>query len=146
MLPNSSYGQTSLHFGAIAEVDNSLCRARVSLPDLGMTSYWLPVLQYRAGTNTAYWMPTVSEPVAVLLDEKGEQGVILGGVYSQVNQPPISAANTLAVDTGTITIDANVNITGTVTIAGAGNTINGKQIAVIGAVDSRGDALVSSNQ
>lgn len=146
MLPSSSYGQTSLHFGAIAEVDNSLCRARVSLPDLGMVSYWLPVLQYRAGTNTAYWMPTVSEPVAVLLDEKGEQGVILGGVYSRVNQPPASTSNTLAVDTGTVTIDANVNITGTVTILGTGNTINGKEITVVGAPDTQGHTLTSSNQ
>ena len=142
----------SLHFVDISQVDLVNARARVNLEELGMESYWLPVLQYRAGPNTAYWMPSVGESVAALLDEQGESGVILGGVYSAANGPPENEANLFAIATNKVTIDADVEITGTVTIDGVttmnstGNNINGSDICVIGGTDSAGDTNISSGQ
>lgn len=142
----------SLHFVKISEVDNATCRARVQLQELGMQSYWLPVLQYRAGVSTAYWMPAVDESVAALLDEQGESGVILGGIYTGANRAPENEANLFAIATGKVTINADVEITGDITIDGVtamnstGNNINGNDICVIGGTDSAGDTNVSSGQ
>mgnify|MGYP001794160363 CR=1 FL=1 len=144
--------RVSIHFVNVSEVDNSQCRARVQLQELGMQSYWLPVLQYRAGTNTAYWMPNVGESVAALLDEQGESGVILGGIYTGANGPPENEPNLLAIATGKVTINADVEITGNITIDGVttmnstGNNVNGNDICVIGGTDSAGDTNVSSGQ
>ena len=144
--------RVSLHFVKISHVDNANCRARVNLEELGMESYWLPVLQYRAGSNTAYWMPNMGEPVAALLDEQGESGVILGGIYTGANGPPESEADLLAIATNKVTINADVEITGAVTIDGVttmnstGNNINGADICVIGGTDSAGDTNISSGQ
>ena len=142
----------SLHFVKVSQVDNAQCRARVQLQELTMESYWLPVLQYRAGSNTAYWMPSVGESVAALLDEQGESGVILGGIYTGANGPPANEANLFAIATGKVTINADVEITGDITIDGvttmnsSGNNINGKDISVIGGTDSAGHTNVSSGQ
>ena len=142
----------SLHFVNVSQVDLGQCRARVRLQELGMESYWLPVLQYRAGASTAYWMPNVGESVAALLDEQGEGGVILGGIYTGANPAPESEANLFAVSTGKVTINADIEITGDITIDGitsmnsSGNTINGNEICVIGGQDSAGHTNVSSGQ
>ncbi|MEM1240858.1 MAG: phage baseplate assembly protein V [Cyanobacteria bacterium P01_H01_bin.26] len=136
----------SLHFVKVSEVDPSQCRARVRLEELGMQSYWLPVLQYRAGNDTAYWMPSIGESVAVLLDEQGESGVVLGGVYSAANSPLASELGVFAIASRRLTIDADVEITGTVTIQGAGNAINGNEICVIGGTDSAGHTNQVSGQ
>ena len=144
--------RVSLHFVNVSQVDNAQCRARVRLQELAMESYWLPVLQYRAGSNTAYWMPTVGESVAALLDEQGESGVILGGIYTGANGPPENEANLLALSTGKVTINADVEITGTVTIDGvttmnsSGNNINGNDICVLGGTDSAGHTNQVSGQ
>jgi hypothetical protein len=64
-----------------------------------------------------------------------------------------AAQITLAAD-GTITLDGSALVinTPTITVNGqtsfteAGQVINGKEIAVVGAPDSRGDRLTGSNQ
>lgn len=43
--------------------------------------------------NKDYWLPDVGEQVEVLLDANGEDGVILGAVYSDVDKPPFSDKN-----------------------------------------------------
>lgn len=139
-------GRVSLHFAKVSQVDLGTCRARVQLEELGMESYWLPVGQYRTGNSTAYWMPSVGETVAALLDEQGESGVILCGIYTAANGPPTNQADVLAISSGKVTIDADVEITGTVTIDGTGNAINGNEICVIGGTDSAGHMNVNSGQ
>nr|WP_190488992.1 phage baseplate assembly protein V [Pseudanabaena sp. FACHB-2040] len=143
---NSSNGVVSLHFGRISAIDSAKCTARVNVAELGMESYWLPVLQFRAGANQAYWMPSVGELVCCLLDEKGEGGAILGGCYSEADPPPASSANQLHILTGKVVIKGDVDLTGTLKISGSGNAINGKQMAVIGAADNAGHSIVSSGQ
>ena len=160
----SSAGQTSLHFGRVSAIETATCRARVNVPDLGVETYWLPVGQYRTGSNKSYWMPSTGELVACLLDNKGEQGVILCGIYSASDPPPANTPTELHLITGTIVIQGNLVITGNINqtgnysqtgnksqdgvlnITSTGNTINGKGIAVVGAVDSAGHALTSDGQ
>ncbi|MCT8349607.1 phage baseplate assembly protein V [Photorhabdus temperata] len=63
-------------------------RARVRLPECdNMRTNWLNVLQRNTQNNKDYWLPDVGEQVEVLLDANGEDGVILGAVYSSVDKP-----------------------------------------------------------
>ena len=160
----SSAGQTSLHFGRISEIDTAGCRAKVNLSDLGVETYWLPVGQYRTGANQSYWMPSADELVACLLDNKGEQGVILCGIYSDRDLAPADTEKELHIITTTVVIKADLIIegdimltgnitqdgdkdqTGVLSITSSGNNINGKNIAVIGAIDSAGHALTTDAQ
>ncbi|MZP49315.1 phage baseplate assembly protein V, partial [Escherichia coli] len=40
--------------------------------------------------NKDYWLPDIGEQVEVLLDDNGEDGVVLGAVYSSVDTPPVT--------------------------------------------------------
>lgn len=85
-----STGQSSLHFGVISEVYPN-GTARVTLPDMdGLTTMPIPVIHQNSDTRIWYWMPEAGQRVACLLDEAGEQGCILGGVYTEANPPPIA--------------------------------------------------------
>lgn len=141
----SSKGQSSLHFGYVSAVDPAMGRARVKLEDMqGMDTYWLAILQTRVKEDQyAVWVD-VGDYVACMLDEKGEQGVILGCLYSQKNPPPMSSidkhyakfqnGNVFEFDrvTGVLKINCTrVEIVGT-----EESTINNKAIAVIGAGDN----------
>lgn len=127
--------------GYVVEIDEAACRARVQFPDAdGVVSYPLPVLQAQTKDNRDYWLPDLGEYVAVVLDQYGESGVILGAIYNNNRKPEAGltvdkrrarfadgtmieydrAAHKLTADvqgvvevkaTGTITADAGGNIT-----------------------------------
>ncbi|WJY16818.1 phage baseplate assembly protein V [Pectobacteriaceae bacterium CE90] len=81
----------TLHTGTVSAVDPATVRARVRLPELdNMRTGWLDVVQRNTRNNKDYWLPDVGEQVKVLLDEHGEDGVILGSVYSSVDTPPVN--------------------------------------------------------
>jgi phage baseplate assembly protein V len=82
--------------GTVSAVDADSVKARVRLPECdNMRTNWLDVLQRNTQNNKDYWLPDVGEQVKVLLDENGEDGVILGAVYSDVDKPR-SATKTFA--------------------------------------------------
>ncbi|HAU5654043.1 TPA: phage baseplate assembly protein V [Citrobacter freundii] len=81
----------TLQTGTVSAVDADGVKARVRLPECdNMRTNWLDVLQRNTQNNKDYWLPDVGEQVKVLLDENGEDGVILGAVYSDVDKPPFS--------------------------------------------------------
>ena len=156
----SSAGATSLHYGYVSAVDEQAARCRVRVDDLdGVETFWLPIPQARVKDDQALDLLDIGDFVGLLLDEKGEQGIIIGAFYSAKNPPPIASTDKwfrrfgdgseLEFDrsTGVLRIDCTrVDITCT-----QESTINAKAIAVIGAMDndteSNGpDALVSSGQ
>ncbi|WP_275760916.1 phage baseplate assembly protein V [Ralstonia pseudosolanacearum] len=68
--------------------------ARVRLPDFdNMRTMWLPILYPKTQDDQACWTYDAGEQVAVLLDARGEDGVVLGAVYSSADKPPVSGAN-----------------------------------------------------
>lgn len=74
--------------GTVSAVDANRVQARVRLPECdNMRTNWLNVLQRNTQNNKDYWLPDVGEQVEVLLDANGEDGVILGAVYSGVDTP-----------------------------------------------------------
>ncbi|KVG24741.1 phage baseplate assembly protein V [Burkholderia ubonensis] len=68
--------------------------ARVRLTDLGnMRTMWLPIAYPKTLADQACWTYDSGEQVAVLLDSRGEDGVIVGAVYSDADRPPVSDPN-----------------------------------------------------
>lgn len=77
-----------LRFGNICNIDGF--RARVELPDEDyIKTDWLPVLVSNSLSNQENNPVDIQTPVAVLLDESGQDGVILGAIYTDSNPPVI---------------------------------------------------------
>ena len=79
----------TLRFGFVTAVDAATHRARVRLPDLDdLETHWLPVLLPRTHRDRFEHLPDVGDHVALLLDPHGENGVILGAIYSARDPSP----------------------------------------------------------
>ena len=80
--------------GIVTEVNGAKGLARVELQDQdGVVSWWLNVNQQVASASKSYSMPEVGAQVNVLTDERGEEGVILGSFYSDIDTPPTDNPN-----------------------------------------------------
>lgn len=76
-------------FGIVTAVDAGRGWARVSLPEYdNLETAFLPVLQRRTHRDKALDLPDVGEQVVVLLDLRGEDGAILGAVWSDADPVP----------------------------------------------------------
>lgn len=72
--------------------------ARVRLPDAdNMRTMWLPIAYPKTQDDACYWTYDLGEQVAVLLDAQGEDGVIIGAIYSDVDTPPVTDPNKFGV-------------------------------------------------
>ncbi|AOJ06389.1 phage baseplate assembly protein V [Burkholderia mayonis] len=68
--------------------------ARVRLADLGnLRTMWLPIAYPKTQNDQCCWTYDEGEQVAVLMDGRGEDGVILGAIYSDADKPPVSDPN-----------------------------------------------------
>jgi phage baseplate assembly protein V len=82
----------TLKFGLVDAVDEQRMRVRVRLPDLdNLVTAWLPVLTRKSLRDKDYWLPDIEEHVAVLLDANGDDGVVLGALFSQADPPPVTS-------------------------------------------------------
>ena len=72
---------------------------QASIPEFGdFITDWLPVLIFGdTQSNKSFAMPLVGAQVKLLLDARGEDGVCLGSIYSDVDTP--TAPNTEAIHT-----------------------------------------------
>lgn len=76
--------------GIVVAVDEKTAMARVRWTDMdGEVSYWLPVMQKKTLKDKEYWLPDLNEHVVCLIDENGEEGVILGAIYSDADATPV---------------------------------------------------------
>lgn len=87
-----------LRYGTVSEYDPARHMARVNFPDLGLTSYWLPVLLSNS-LNTHFEAPLdPGEHVACLMAGTGtESGVILGAFHDDKNKPLLADKDTHAI-------------------------------------------------
>ena len=89
----NEFGAT-FKFGTVSAVEAQTCRARVRLPDYdNLRTAWLPVLQRKTQNDKDYHLPDVGEQVVVLLDGRGEDGVVLGAVFSSADIPPVASGD-----------------------------------------------------
>lgn len=83
-----------LNFGTVAAVDEVAGMVRVRLPEMGnLRTDWLQVLQSKTLNDKHWCLPDLGEHVAVLLDNNGDDGIVLGAVYSSVDKPPVASGN-----------------------------------------------------
>ncbi|BGI52624.1 MAG: phage baseplate assembly protein V [Candidatus Hamiltonella defensa (Ceratovacuna japonica)] len=81
-----------LMFGTISQIDAQNVRVRVRLPTCdNLRTAWLPVLQRNTQNNKDYGLPDVGEQVSLLLDADGDDGVVLGAVYSEIDRPTVAS-------------------------------------------------------
>lgn len=67
-------------------------RVRVKFEDEdGVQSFWLSIMAKGAKGNRHAHTPRIGEQVACLVDWRGEDGVILGGLYSEADARPAAA-------------------------------------------------------
>jgi phage baseplate assembly protein V len=81
-----------LRLGVITQIDESRALVRVQFTDMdGVLSYWLAVLKQKTLKDKQYWMPDIGEHVACLIDKNGEEGIVLGAIYSDADAVPVSS-------------------------------------------------------
>lgn len=79
-----------LRFGIVTNIDESKACARVQFNDNdNMVSYWLSVLQANTYKDKFYMLPDIGEQVVCLMDQNIEEGVILGAIYSGLDEVPV---------------------------------------------------------
>ena len=173
MQQTHDFGAT-LQFGVVSAVDEAGHNLRVKIPALeDMETDWLPMATPAAGGNQFYSLPDEGEQVVCLLDARGENGCVIGAIYSAADKPPASSkdkwvrrfkngtiiehdrktGDVLVQTEGTVTIDApNTEIKGNATVHGlltylsgmsAGNGNGGSTAQISGNVEVEGDVVIN---
>ena len=86
-----------IYFGTICDVDHAKGLVRVEFKADGITSAWLPIVVPGSLENKYFHPFAIKELVACSMDERLENGVVLGAVYSSKNQPDGSSADVVRV-------------------------------------------------
>ena len=82
-----------LSVGIVSEVLAAKGAVRVTLPDADNTdTYELPVLHRGSKASRHYHLPEPGDQVYVALDDNGEDGCVLGAIYSEADPPPFADA------------------------------------------------------
>jgi len=80
--------------GIISNIDEKTARVRVKFPDLdNMLSGWIPVIYSFTSKDKAYFIPSLNEQVACIMDENLEDGCVIGSLYSDQDKPPVGDKN-----------------------------------------------------
>ena len=77
-----------LKFGTVTNINPKTAKARVEFADDNITSYWLTILQKKTLKDKYYSVVDIGEQVACLMDENSEDGVILGAIYTSLDEVP----------------------------------------------------------
>ena len=131
--------------GLVKTQDVNNARVRVAFPDRDqMTSWWLPVVMPKTQTDKAYWLPDVGEQVVCMMDERDEDGAVLGAIYSEIDTTPVQSpdkvhwsfkdGSSIEYDRAAHSLNCSLP-SATVTIAANGATI---------AIDGSGNVLITS--
>ncbi|MGO1073236.1 phage baseplate assembly protein V [Lysobacter sp. CA199] len=87
-------GLATLRFGFVTDIDAAAVCVRVRFPDYDdFRSAWLPVLVPKSQNDKHFALFDLDEHVAVLLDARGEDGLVLGAIYSEADRPPVQSAD-----------------------------------------------------
>lgn len=80
-------GLVSMKIGLVE--DRKVGWVIVRFPDLGdMLTKWIPVLYTKTQDDKAYWTPDIGEQVMCMMDDRLEDGCVMGAIYSEADQPP----------------------------------------------------------
>lgn len=91
-MPQQHDFAATLQFGIVVGVDEAGHNLRVRLPALeDMETDWLPMATPASGGNQFYSLPDEGEQVVCLLDARGENGAVIGTIYSSADTPPAAS-------------------------------------------------------
>lgn len=76
-----------LRLGTVCDKNSAKCLLRVEFSEDDITSDWLPMCVPAGAKNSFFAMPDIGEQVACLMDERCENGVVMGAIYSKSVQP-----------------------------------------------------------
>ena len=167
MQQTHDFGAT-LQFGVVSAVDEAGHNLRVKIPALeDMETDWLPMTTPAACANQFYSLPDEGEQVVCLLDARGENGCVIGAIYSAADKPPASSkdkwvrrfkngtiiehdrktGDVLVKTGGVVTIDADAVVKKTLTVEGlftytagmSGKGGSGAAAKIDGAIEATGD-------
>ena len=167
MQQTHDFGAT-LQFGVVSAVDEAGHNLRVTIPALeDMETDWLPMTTPAAGGNQFYSLPDEGEQVVCLLDARGENGCVIGAIYSAADKPPASSkdkwvrrfkngtiiehdrqtGDVLVKTGGVVTIDADAVVKKTLTVEGlftytagmSGKGGSGASAKIDDAIEATGD-------
>lgn len=95
--------------GIIRENDPENGRSKVEFIDEdGTTSRWLKWNMPAAGATKVYNQPDIGSQVNCILDHHGEDGAILGAIYSKADRPPTGNGKLAKMDfEGGLSIDVD---------------------------------------
>ena len=126
--------------GLVKQVDAGKGRVRVDFADEDTNvSMWLTVNQSATGANKSYGMPDVGSMVNCLVDWDGEDGTVLGAVWSQKDAPPTADADTVHIQTKAGTDIVLNKATGDISVSGAANlVVEAGTVTIRGAVEIEG--------
>lgn len=77
-----------LRFGTVTAINPLTAKAKVQVAEDNMVSFWLPILQQKTNKDRFYSIVDAGEEVACLMDENSEDGVVLGAIYTGLNEVP----------------------------------------------------------
>jgi len=142
-----------LKFGVVTHNDPNTCRVRVKFAaQEDVVSHWLPVLQQKTFQDKFYSLPDVDEQVACLMDERLEAGVVLGAIYSEVDNVSVTTKDKLYVQfsDGSVIEYDKVNHKMTADIKGAAEIRASEGVVIVGNVAVTGNitatGTITSNQ
>ncbi|QCI65623.1 phage baseplate assembly protein V [Phreatobacter stygius] len=136
----SDLGNASFKRGVIVENDNARGRSRVRFDDEDeRTSGWYYWNTPNAGGGKVYSAPDIGSQVNTLQDGRGEDGIILGSRYSEVDTPPTTDGGLIKLKYAGIDIEIN-KASGAMSIQSAGTVrIKAAKIILEGEVDLGGE-------
>lgn len=80
-----------MYRGLVREIDGTTAMVQVELPDLGITTDWIPVGQSLTLGGRGYVLPRKGSQVVILCGEAGlDDAVVLCGIYSKADPVPVS--------------------------------------------------------
>ncbi len=128
-----------IRVGRVSAVDPDRATAKVVFEAQEVVSYDLPIIQRQTLRNKDYYLPDVGEHVVcIFLPTGNADGFILGAIYTDEDQPPVSSQDKRVVqfEDGTrIEYDRashtlTINAVGPINIVAAGNVnVTGDVIA-----------------
>lgn len=87
-----------MRLGTVSEIDAENARLRVKFEEDEIVSDWLPVAVPTGAKTSFFVVPDVGEQCVCLMDERSENGVFMGTIYSQNTKPKNASADATAVE------------------------------------------------
>jgi phage baseplate assembly protein V len=134
-----------IKFGTISKIDPDNGLVKVSFPSDDIESDWLPMIKQGTKSNKYFHIFDTGEHVACMMDERCENGVVLGAIYSKDETPgAVKGADVVGVEFSDGTVVKYDRSNSKLTIITEGNVeIEATKLKVTGDLEVTGDVDVT---